>query len=255
MIDLKDVTFNIPVKIDSRDRLNNLKLSINLIKSYFDTNILVCEQEKSKCKNVAEKHGVKYLQLRGYPGLVYKTKMLNIMANNSDTPYIALHDTDVISNAENYLKAVEYLRNNEAQVALPYSGTCYDVPKKFHKNILKEKSLESVGDIRVNGTLMNPIAVGGVVFFDRQAFIEGGMANENFKSWGWEDIELITRFEILGYQIKKVDGILYHLEHKRTPDSSVGHKYHKKNEKEFRRIKRLNKIELRKEVEKWEWLK
>ena len=44
--DLTDVTFIIPVKIDSDDRRRNLKITLSYLQRNFDTNIIVCESDK-----------------------------------------------------------------------------------------------------------------------------------------------------------------------------------------------------------------
>jgi hypothetical protein len=45
-IDLKDVTFVIPVRIDCIERLENIFLIIDYLYSLFDTNIIVLESDK-----------------------------------------------------------------------------------------------------------------------------------------------------------------------------------------------------------------
>lgn len=41
------------------------------------------------------------------------------------------------------------------------------------------------------------------------------MENENFYGWGPEDWERIERWKNLGYRIKTIDGVLFHLIHPR----------------------------------------
>ena len=43
-INLKEVTFTIPVRTDSQDRLDNLNLITSYISYHFDTNILIGEE-------------------------------------------------------------------------------------------------------------------------------------------------------------------------------------------------------------------
>ena len=49
--------------------------------------------------------------------------------------------------------------------------------------------------------LFNPNSVGGVVMFDREHYWKCGGANEAFKSVGYEDNEINTRFKNLGTKI------------------------------------------------------
>ena len=41
--DLKDITFTIPVRIDSKDRFDNIHYIIDYLTANFDTNIIVFE--------------------------------------------------------------------------------------------------------------------------------------------------------------------------------------------------------------------
>ena len=56
---------------------------------------------------------------------------------------------------------------------------------------------------------------GGAFLANREAYIKAGMENENFYGWGPEDWERIERWKNLGYRIKTIDGVLFHLTHPR----------------------------------------
>ena len=45
--------------------------------------------------------------------------------------------------------------------------------------------------------------------------MEVGMENENFYGWGPEDWERYDRWKNLGYRVRMIDGVLFHLTHPR----------------------------------------
>ena len=86
-IDLKDVTFLIPLKLDSDDRRENLKRTINFIESNFDTNIIVCENDKVSNKEFIESisSNIHYMFDEDLSGIFKYTKVLNDMTKASKT--------------------------------------------------------------------------------------------------------------------------------------------------------------------------
>jgi hypothetical protein len=48
MIDLSDVTFTIPFKLDTPERLRNVNIIIDFLNKNFTTNILLCENSNEQ---------------------------------------------------------------------------------------------------------------------------------------------------------------------------------------------------------------
>ena len=48
MIDLKDVTFIIPARIEHKDRINNLIIITENLLNNFDCKIIICESDKKR---------------------------------------------------------------------------------------------------------------------------------------------------------------------------------------------------------------
>ena len=70
------------------------------------------------------------------------------------------------------------------------------------------------------------------------------MENENFVAYAPEDVERYYRFTKLGYKVERIDDWIYHLEHKRTPNSWINNPYMSQNNNEWEKIKCMNKDEL-----------
>ena len=238
-IDLSDVTFVIPVRIDSYDRLNNLNLIILYLNYHFKTRILVGEESK-KVTNVLERdEKIKYYHFDFQKDYFYRTKILNELYTRVDTPITVNYDCDVLLDSPNYVLSADTIRNNISQVVYPYAGKFCDVSKENIEYIIKSKSIERVK--KQNLFVRNSNSYGGAIFFNTETLLEGGGENENFKSWGWEDLERYHRFKTLGYNITRLEGSLYHLVHIKGKDSSKRNDYYQQNEEEYNKVKSMDK--------------
>lgn len=252
-IDLKDLTITIPIRIDHDDRIRNLRVVMEFITNNFDTNIIICEQDSKEIQTILKDYTFDYIKTSRSDGLIHRTKQLNAMAHAAKTPYIANYDADVLMDPKQYMEGIQLLRENKASIVIPYAGPCWDVLPKFHQKIFDEKSVSFIDDPKKFGGLMNNNSVGGVLFWNKEHFIKGGMENERFISWGFEDNERFARFKTLGYPLVRTGGILLHLNHHRTPNSNEKHPHYHKNMNEFHRIRNMPKDTLLREVETWSW--
>jgi predicted glycosyltransferase involved in capsule biosynthesis len=115
----------------------------------------------------------------------------------------------------------------------PYDGRFARVPRSERKTITKHLD---VGMLKSKYTGMNKgdmVSVGGAIAYNKKSFINAGGENENFISYGAEDLERFYRFKTLGYEVERVNGALYHLDHAITIDSSNKHNDFEGNKKEY----------------------
>jgi predicted glycosyltransferase involved in capsule biosynthesis len=252
MIDFKDVTFIIPIRFDSEDRKRNFKITIGFLEKTFDTNIIVMESDKESneefVKSVSNK--VLYLFEQTEDTLFHRTRMLNVMTKMSKTNFVVNYDIDVLFKPEQYV-ASRFALNTGIDFAFPYSGKFYDIPPKYFQNV----ESNNFDTINLNEcTLFNPNSLGGAIFFNKDAYTKIGLENENFISWGHEDWERIGRIEKMGYGIYRVDGVLYHLTHHRTHNSSGSNPMYAHNGNEYNRIMSMNKEQLTEHIKTWNWI-
>lgn len=248
MVDLKDVTFLIAIKLDSQDRITNLDTTINYLQSNFNTNIVLCEQDKES--KLYKKYNCEYVFYKT-EDFFNRQRGVNIAAKTAKTPIIVHYDADVLIPVKQLIKSTKIICENQAEVVYPYDGRFYDVPKQYHEIIKNTYSLERV-DLN-NCRLFNSHSVGGAVFFKSDVFWEGGAANENFKGLGYEDNEIYTRYTRLGYTFGRVAGPLLHLTHERKETSFNYNPYTQNNIQEYTRIANFTKQELLEEIKKWNW--
>ena len=94
-------------------------------------------------------------------------------------------------------------------------------------------------------------------FYEKSKYISQYyyMLNENFISYAPEDRERIWRFKKLGYNVNRIDGTLYHLDHFIGPNSSMQHQYSQANNLEYTKIQQMDIDELRRYISSWIWIK
>jgi predicted glycosyltransferase involved in capsule biosynthesis len=251
MIDLSDVSFTIPIRIDSQERLENFILVVTYLTEKLHTNIIILEDDKEQ-KLVFDNppQNIKYIFQRNEDPFFHKTKLINQLCNESTTSIVAIYDCDILFSEEQYMTSAELIRNGLCDFCLPFNGHVYKVERMFIRNIMKELSIRSFPKL----SILPYRARGGCVFYKKSSFIKGGMANERIKSWGCEDDEMIERFTKLGFIVKTVNGCIYHLDHPRGINSSAAFPLYEKNCNELKKIISLNKNELENYIKSWEWL-
>lgn len=248
-IDLKDMTFTIPLNFDSKDRKQNLSLSVCMLQNAFDTNISVCEQGGDALAFMDV--FTTYTQL--IAPVFHRTRMLNQMAEAAITPYIANWDCDIFIPPMQVLLAVLHLRNG-ADAVYPYDGRFARMNREMFKPL--ERSLDLCVAINYPfrskaGNAMPETSVGGALFWNRDAFIEAGGENEHFVSFGPEDVERYERINRLGLDLRRVKGCLYHMNHYIGPDSSKFHGNFKRNQQELARMRAMTDEQLMEYIKTW----
>lgn len=252
MIDFSDVTFIIPIRFDSEDRKNNFKITINYLLNNFNTNIIVMESDtisnEDFVKNIS--NNIEYYYEKNDNKLFHRTRMLNEMTKKSKTNIVVNYDIDVLFKINQYLDSRDKLLNGY-NFCFPYGGKFYDINKNYFE-FIEKNDFDSIN--LNNCTLFNPNSLGGALFFNKNVYNEIGLENENFISWGHEDWERIVRIKKMGYEIARVDGVLYHLTHSRTFNSSEKNPHYYHNGAEFNKVNSMNSDQLREYIKTWRWI-
>lgn len=250
-IPLRDLTITIPVSLDHPTRKENLDLCLFLIQSAFDTQLIVCEQGGRHFEYVSQ-WGT---YLHSETQVFHRTQMLNTMAVTVETPYLANWDCDVILPPAQLYLAVESLRAG-ADMVFPYDGRFARMPRaEWFPRVQHNADIGIVGSTMFKGREPEHNSVGGAVLWNAESFMDGGMENEHFISFGPEDCERHDRFKALGYQIERVGGSLFHMNHWVGPNSSPRNPHFAANEKELEKIRGLSQSrdELRAYIDTWSW--
>jgi predicted glycosyltransferase involved in capsule biosynthesis len=257
IIDLKDTTFIIPIMIDSQDRVDNLTINLNFLAKNFNTNVIIFELKKPGYnvvdniikKLVKNKLKITYLYevvelTNERPEIIFhRTKYLNMMLNMVKTDFVVNYDVDVLLNPLDYVLCVNKLKD-DCDVVYPYF---FGLSQRAVLNSGKNKLLESfdLNLLTENDYKLNQNRFGLAQFFKTSVYIEGGMENEHFISYGPEDFERAHRFKVLDYNVEWADIYIYHIEHSRGDNSSNKNPYFSKNNELYSSLNSLSKKELK----------
>ncbi|SDH45530.1 N-terminal domain of galactosyltransferase [Pedobacter terrae] len=248
----EDVTFLMAVRVDSTDRLENIFASLTYLTNNFKTNIILFEADinsKIPVKDLPE--GVTYIFKEDHNPIFLRQFYINRLSLAAETNIVIKYDCDVIIAASQLNKAVLSIRHGESQLCYPYDGTFVNVAGALRKFFVKKPDIRCLFKYI---TIPNQsfTSYGGCQVLDREAYINAGMDNEAFNGWGHEDKELFKRFKILGLEIKRQIGPLFHLDHKRLSNSHYFSEAEMKNSfKEYIKICRFNKPELKTYISNW----
>jgi predicted glycosyltransferase involved in capsule biosynthesis len=251
MFDLSNVTFLIPYRCDSNDRLRNIKACVSYLKANFTTNIFVMEEAPER--TFFDTAGIRYQFNKTDSPLMHRTRMLNDMCKMSVTPIIVLMDTDVFLPPNQLWDAQQLIRSNQFDVVYPYSGKFMNYIEPYISKIILTNSLDGINES--HGHLIHPASIGGCIMFNKNKFIDGGMENEHHVSWGWEDNDRLHRFGTLGYRITRINGIIYHLNHASSTNSAnTSHDAYHNNQREFSKVANMSKDQLQHYIKTWAWV-
>src|SRR3990167_2895320 len=111
MIDLKDTTFIIPIRVESADRTWNIQYTIGYLCRNLETNIFIWES--SKTSHVAEilkrirpfKTKITHWFEKTDDPTFHRTRLLNEMLWEVKTPVVVNYDCDIILQPSSYSKA------------------------------------------------------------------------------------------------------------------------------------------------------
>lgn len=246
------LTIVIPIKIDHEDRLRNIDISINYLRHYFECDIIICEQDvDSKLVDICEKYNCRHIFIET-DEFFNKLKLVNIAVREVTTQVFALYDADALLRPEQLKGATQAITSGRAQMVYPYDGNFYDVPEKFFSIINDTKDLTKI-DLK-ECILFNPNSVGGCVMFDREHYWKCGGSNENFRSVGYDDPEMYSRFQKLGTKIMRTQAPLWHLTHWRG-ESSFNHNPHIEHNKSiYANVLNMTQEQLQSYVDNFSWV-
>lgn len=227
---MKNLTYIIPTKIESEDRLRNIITSVTYLLSNFPEAKVIVKEVSDKqtfkfralpiIKKYTSIDNLKHIYEESHDPLFHKTRILNDLIIEADTEVVCSHDVDVVYPVKSHTSAYELILNDQADVVYPYGCGVYQYQVDYPMDVF-EKFLESRFDMNViqSRCRTESSTIGWTQFYNKKKCIQGGMWNENFLSWGAEDCEFYFRFNMLGYRVARVNDWIWHFEHSRTHNS------------------------------------
>ncbi|MFD1624066.1 galactosyltransferase-related protein, partial [Azospirillum griseum] len=256
-LDLSDVTFMVPCRIESLDRRRNLRILVSYLRKHLHTNILICEDnaERQDVPAIMEELGLSstdygYIHLTGNDSPhTHKAKQINLMAEAATTPVLVVQDTDVVLEPTQYVFAQQAVRSGAA-LACPFNGLFFDIAADYISGVERHLTVGQIDLFDPRNPMLYKNSYGGSVFFARDVFSRLGGFNENFISWGWEDFEIYRRLEALGERVERMWGPLLHLSHTRSTNSMKQNPWYDHNTAEYERVVGLSKEGILNEIAK-----
>ena len=212
---LKDVTFVVPLRIDSTERKENIDTLIRYTFNHFETNFIVLEADpERRYFPETEPKGFRYEFIEDKNEVFHRTKCINRLISMSGVSIVTVWDADAISPPEQIIDVVGKIRSDKAVLGFPYDGRFYSCDKinsEVFKRLLNIEIL--LGRTPVMNLMHGYHSVGGAFIVHKNKYLEAGGENENFYGWGPEDTERVKRLEIIGKPIYYSQGTLFHLWH------------------------------------------
>jgi hypothetical protein len=247
MKELNEVTFIVPVFIDSYDRLNNVKTVMGYLNHHFKTNVIVHELVNyetqlpflSEFTNLNIQHIVQTKKSDTYE----RTRQLNEMLSMVQTDVVCNYDVDVILPIESYIASVENIVNGSCDVIYPYEVGMWQ--KKVFQSFDRTEFMKSYDIHSITEFDIFTAEVGHCFFIKTKLYKECGGENEEFLAYAPEDKERYFRFAKFGYTIGRIDGFVYHFEHMRTANSNNANPYMEKNNRLYSHLYNMDLSQLK----------
>lgn len=276
MIDLKNVDFIVPLRIDTGDRLRNVIMTTSYLLHHFDCTVTIKEVDSEHrfedyalpiIKRLVDTKNLNHIweEETRTDDAFHRTKVLNDMVMDSKCDIVVNYDTDLILPVDTYTQAVEMLQgeydvvypyrfgnHGERKVNLPFTIETQEDMDNFETKEVASEFIKGYDNTVLDDHFFyyhseqgyGWAEYGMVQFFNRQAYIDGYLENENFIAYAPEDCERYHRWELLGYNIGRVDNYAYHLEHQRTQNSWYHNPHMQRNNQLWEELRVLTKEQL-----------
>jgi hypothetical protein len=247
---LDDVSFIIPVRIDTADRLANVKALCRQLTNTYTCKVLIGCEDPDSLRSVLPSE-VEVIRVVGNPDHPFHmNRVTNEVAKCATTPIRVHLDTDSLIPPEQLLEAVRIIRDGEADLVFPFSFAI-GVPQG-------ERTSFSTGQLNIE-RIENPRPMVGVPtglsqIWNGDSFAQAGTENEFMIGWAPEDAERVIRIQKLGMRISRVVGPIFHMDHENVAGRDAQSEFHEVSQTELERIDNLSHEELVADIASWPWL-
>jgi len=229
---MNNLTFLMPCRIESDDRLKNIITTIGYLHHNFpECPIIVKENDQ---QSIFSERVVPFIEnIFGYfpkniehifekseESFFHKTRILNDLLLASKTDIVYNYDIDHLLPVNSYKIAYSMINDGDYDAVYCYGVGVYQYLVDYPVEMFRE-FIESKFDLNVlnPGCNICPSVMGLGQMIRRQSEIDSYMWNENFMAWGPEDCEFLYRIQAMGNKVGRVNDMCYHLNHYRTFNS------------------------------------
>lgn len=222
-LDLENCSIVVPIYIDCPERLEHLQFIYSYFEKHFKGyELIVVEQGKvSKAPTHPALRFVKSDQNFS------PAAASNIGAGFVTKSYFCKCDVDAFVAPKALFEAFERLKKEaDLSMIFPYNGISFTVQNDFRKEMMRSFDFTKLPSISKEEIatwsgkdlyIKNGHSTGLIHCFNTSLFKKFGGYNEEFIGWGYEDDEIVARFEKLSRveYLETFNG--YHLDHPRIP--------------------------------------
>lgn len=214
-----NLTIGIPVRIDSKERKENL-YTVTRYLSVLKCRIIVMEADVEPHVCEISKNGlIEYQFIKDNNAVFHRTHYINQLLQLADTEVMAIWDTDVLVGYHQIIEALQIVMNG-ATISYPYDGRFIMLPEQLSTQTRHKCDFEYLRNLKMK-PILGRKSYGGAYLVHRMRYSECGGENEYFTGWGLEDAERHHRVAILGHKVCHIQsGELFHLYHPRGSNSN-----------------------------------
>ena len=227
-----NLSFLMPCRIESEDRLKNVITSLSYLLYHFpECPIIIKENDAQsvfvdRALPVIQKlfgkvpDNLQHIFEQTNQQFFHKTRILNDLLVESKTEVVYNYDVDVVYPTSSYITAYNMIMQGGFDAVYPYGCGVYQWAVNYPIPLF-DSFIQSKFDLNIlqSNCKLQPSVMGWGQMIKRQVYIDSYMWNENFISWGAEDCEYYYRLQALGYRVGRVNDMVYHFDHARTFNS------------------------------------
>lgn len=248
-------TFVIPLRIDSEERLRNLRFLLEWL-SPLNANIILLEADKeTKIDDLHFNKNIRYIFEKDENNLFHRTRYINKLIINAETEIVSVVDTDIIVGYSQIKEAVQSILDKGNTLVYPYDSRFISLSKEDTEYFIKTKNIIALNRRELPSLLNRPLC-GGIYMIHKKRYLTFGGENEHFIGWGPEDAERLRRVLIMGGKVDWIKtGCAYHLFHPRNENS----RFYNENtvadlKREFVKVCCMDRTELAEYIQAFPWL-
>lgn len=220
---LNDIlTFVIPVRIDSEERMRNLFVVIKwLLQLHCKILVLEADVERRVKTESLDNNGlIEYSFVKDANPCFHRTRYINRLLRSARTRIVSVWDADIIIDYNNIREAVQLIVEKDMTLTYPYNGKCIMLTPVETFQFIEDINLCKWEEKKLTAVFERPNC-GGAFMVDKKQYLQIGGENEHFVGWGPEDAERLRRTQIMRHQVSWTTmGNAYHLWHPRKKNSS-----------------------------------
>lgn len=227
MYDLSNITFCFHLRIDTYERLRNIKIVTNYYRKHCENFQFIFFEDTTQptlLEHIRLHDNDKYIHMTN-SGEWVKARGFNTGAKLSNNDILIFHDADIVLHPDQILQGKNrLLESDNTGLVYPYDGlfiyTKLPVKNEFEQTLDYDdlmKYMPSTRQVYYQNDkiwIVHNHSVGGCVMARKDNFFKFKGYNPNFRGWGYEDDEIASRVHRLGYSVERInDRPMWHFTH------------------------------------------